>query len=132
MNRISELLHDKVYLFKSTEAATLLLQKQKALHLFQLVNSNNDENDIQVDQISGIINKEIIKLQKVKEEYPHLDEVSMWKICSKTFLLLLSKVSPSLNKTLCVVLIGNFITTAVTSHPLMLQIALGLVAHEKK
>ena len=62
MKRISELLHDKVYLFKSTEAATLPLQKQKVLHLFQLVNSNNDENDIQVDQISGIIKKEIIKL----------------------------------------------------------------------
>ena len=40
--------------------------------------------------------------------------------------MLLSKVSPSLNKTLCAGLIGNIITAAVTSHPL------GLFAREKK
>ena len=81
----------------------------------------------------------LIKLQlklkkkpKVKEEYLQLDEVSMWQSCSKTLLLLLSKVSPSLNKTLCAGLIGNIIRTAVTLHPSMLQIALGLLAREKK
>ena len=96
-----------------------------------MVNSNDDENDIQVDQIAGKIKKEIIKLPKVKE-YSHLDEVSMWQSCSETLLLLLSKVSPSFNKTLFDALTGNTITTAVTSHPSMLQIALGLVAQEKK
>ena len=100
--------------------------------MFQLVNSNDDENDIQVDQIAGKIKKEIIKLPKVKEEYPHLDEVSLWQSCSETLPLLLSKVSPSLNKTLCAALIRNIITTADTSHPSVLQIALGLVAREKK
>ena len=81
----------------------------------------------------------LIKLQlklkkkpKVKEEYLQLDEVSMWQSCSKTLLLLLSKVSPSLNKTLCAGLIGNIIRTAVILHPSMLQIALGLLAREKK
>ena len=50
MNRISELLYDKVYLFKSSVVATLLMHKQKASsNLFQLVNCNNDENDIQVE-----------------------------------------------------------------------------------
>ena len=131
MNRISELLHDRVYLFKFPGVATLLIHKQKASNLFQLVNSNDDENDIQVDQIAGKMKKEIIKLPKVKE-YPHLDEVSMWQSCSETLLLLLSKVSPSFNKTLFAALTGNIITTAVTSHPSMLQIALGLAAQEKK
>ena len=56
----------------------------------------------------------------------------MWQSCSEILLLLLSKVSPSLNKTLCAGLIGNIITTAVTSYPSMLQIALGLLAREKK
>ena len=78
------------------------------------------------------LKKETTKLPKVKEEYPQFDEVSMWQSCGKTLLLLLSKVSPSLNKTLCAGLIGNIITTAVTSHPSMLQIALGLLGREKK
>ena len=78
------------------------------------------------------LKKETTKLPKVKEEYPQFDEVSMWQSCGKTLLLLLSKVSPSLSKTLCAGLIGNIITTAVTSHPSMLQIALGLLAQEKK
>ena len=122
INRISDLLYDKVYLFKSPGVATLLMHKQKASNLFQLVNCNDDENDIQVDQIAGKIKKETIKLPKVKEEYPQLDEVSMWQSCSETLLLLLSKFSPSLNKTLFAGLIGNIITTTVTSHPSMLQI----------
>ena len=56
----------------------------------------------------------------------------MWQSCSKTLLLPLSKVSPLLNETLRAALIRNIITTAVISHPSMLQIALGLLAQEKK
>ena len=56
----------------------------------------------------------------------------MWQSCSKTLLLPLSKVSPSLNKTLCAVLIRNIIKTVVTSRSSMLQIALGIPAQEKK
>ena len=100
--------------------------------MFQLVNCNDDENDIQVDQIAVKIKKETIELPKVREEYPHLDETSMWQSFSETLLLLLSKVLPSLNKTLCSGLIENIILTVVTSHPSMLQIALGLLAREKK
>ena len=108
------------------------MHEQKVSNLYQLVNCNDDENDIQVDEIAGKIKKEIIKLPKVKEEYPQLDEVSMWQSCSEILLLLLLKVSPSLNKTFCAGSIGNMITTAVTSHPSMLQIAFGLLAREKK
>ena len=64
MNRISELLHDKVYLFKSPRVATLLMHKQKASNLFQLVNCNGDENDIQVDQIAVKIKKRNHKAAK--------------------------------------------------------------------
>ena len=96
--------------------------------LFQLVNCSDDENDMQVDQIAVKLKKK----PKVKEEYLQLDEVSTRQSCSKTLLLLLSKVSPLLNKTLCAGLIGNIIRTAVTLHPSMLQIALGLLAREKK
>ena len=56
----------------------------------------------------------------------------MWQKCSKTLLLLQPKVPPLVNETLCAALIGNIITTAVTSHPSMLQIALGLLARAKK
>ena len=56
----------------------------------------------------------------------------MWQSCSEILLLLLPKVSPSLNKTLGAALIGNIITTAVTSHSSMLQIPLGLIARDKK
>ena len=46
MKRISELLHDEIYLSKSLGVATGLTHKQKESILFQLVNSNDDENDI--------------------------------------------------------------------------------------
>ena len=86
MNRISELLHDKVYLFKSLRVVTLLMHKQKASNLFQLANCNNDENYIQVDQISGKIKKEIIKLPKVKERSIHnLMKFQCGKVAAKPY-----------------------------------------------
>ena len=51
----------------------------------------------------------------------------MWQSCSETLLFIATIKS----FTLCVALIGN-ITAAVTSHPSMLQIALGLLAREKR
>ena len=57
MNRISELLRDKV--FKSPRLATVLMHKQKLSNLFQLVNFNGDKNDIQVDYIACKIKKEM-------------------------------------------------------------------------
>ena len=60
MKRISELLHDEIYLFKALGVATGLMHKQKEPILFQLVNSNDDENDIQVGQIASKIKKEIV------------------------------------------------------------------------
>ena len=77
------------------------------------------------------LKKKSYNYQKSKE-YAQLDEVSMRQICSETSLLLLSKVSPSLNNTLCAALIGNIITTVITSQPSMLQIALGLLTRERK
>ena len=49
MNRISELLHDKVYLFKSPGVAAVLMHKQKVTNFFQSVKSTSDENDILLD-----------------------------------------------------------------------------------
>ena len=85
MNRIYELLHDKVYLFKSTGVATLLMHKQKASNLFQLINCNDNENDIQVDQITGKIKKEIIKLPKVKRSIRNLTKFQCGKVAAKPY-----------------------------------------------
>ena len=57
MNRISELLRDKV--FKSPRLATILMHKQKLSNLFQLVNFNGEKNDIRVDYIACKIKKEM-------------------------------------------------------------------------
>ena len=57
MNRISELLRDKV--FKSPRLAIVLMHKQKLSNLFQLVNFNGDKNDIRVDYIACKIKKEM-------------------------------------------------------------------------
>ena len=109
------------------------MHKQKASNLFRLVNCNDNKNyKLQIDQITGKIKKEIIKLSKVKEKYPQLDKVSTWQSCTENLLLLLSKVSPSLNKTLCGALVRNIVTTVVTSHSSMLQIALELLDRQKK
>ena len=85
MNIISELLHDKVYLFKSTGVATLLMLKQKASNLFQLINCNDNENDIQVNQITGKIKKEIIKLPKVKRSIHNLTKFQCGKVAAKPY-----------------------------------------------
>ena len=46
MNRMSETLKEKVYLFKSPGVATILMHKQKATALFQVVSNVEEDNDI--------------------------------------------------------------------------------------
>ena len=132
MNRMSDILKDKVYLFKSPGVATILMHKQKATDLFQLVSYVEEDDDIQVDAVANKIKKEIKALPKLKDSYPPLDGKSILQSCSETILLLLAKISPSLSNALCSALVANMITSAITSNPSMLQIALGLLAREKK
>ena len=132
MDRVSEILKEKIYLFKSPGVATILMHKQKATSLFQLVSYVEEENDVQVDKVAKQIIKEIKVLPKLKDSYPPLDKNSIWQSCSETLLLLLANISPSLSKSLPSALLANIVTTAVTTHPSMIQIALGLLAREKK
>ena len=94
MNRMSEILKEKVYLFKSTGVATILMHKQKATALFQVVLNVEEDNNIQVDTVTNKIKKEIKTLPKLKDSYPPLYENSIWQSCSETLLLLLAKISP--------------------------------------
>ena len=129
---MSEILKEKVYLFKSPGVATILMHKQKATALFQVVSNVEEDNDIQVDTVANKIKKKIKTLPKLKDSYPPLDENSIWQSCSETILLLLAKISPSLPKSLCSALVANIVTSAVTSHPAMLQIALGAAGSRKE
>ena len=77
MNRMSEILKEKVYLFKSPGVATILMHKQKATALFQVVSNVEEDNHIQVDTVANKIKKEIKTLPKLKDSYPPLDENSI-------------------------------------------------------
>lgn len=73
MNRISEILKKNVFFFNSPGVATILLHKQKATALFQLVSYVEEDDDMQVDKVAKKINKEIKTLPKFKYSYPPLD-----------------------------------------------------------
>ena len=72
MNRISELLHDKEYLFKSPGGvASLLMLKQKASNLFNWLTLTMTKMFIKF-QVKLKKNRKIAKSQ---EKYPKLGEV---------------------------------------------------------
>ena len=52
--------------------------------------------------------------------------------CSETLMTLLSKLSPNFEKSLPAVMIGNIVTFVVTKHFTKLQLALSVLASDRK
>ena len=133
MNRISELLHDKEYLFKSPGGvASLLMLKQKASNLFNWLTLTMTKMFIKF-QVKLKKNRKIAKSQReVSKTWRGLTVAKLQQNLTITTIKSFTFFHFQLSKTLSAALFGNIITAVVTSHPFMLQIALGLLTPEKK
>ena len=132
LNIINELMKDEIYLFKSPGLATIIVHKTKAATTFRLA-FNTETEDVHTETVAKQILSEVKNTPShLKQHYPTLNLESSLESCSPTLMNLLSLISPGLHNTQKAALIGNIVTSEVTSGTSMLQVALGLLVREKK
>ena len=126
-------MNDEIYCFKSPGLATNIMHKKKASEVLKVVNSHDEDENLQVDKIGKKIREEIKQLPKIKTEYPVLNEETLKNTVIPTLHDLLSCISPKFESNpLVLALISNIVTITASSNASMLQISLGLLIREKK
>ena len=125
IERIEKQMKDEVYCFKAAGMAALIMHKQKASWMFNvLVKSDTDEEE-DIKRVAQRISS------KIKEAPAHKERISDLYLLS--LLWMLSVMSPKSQRNLKVVaLMSSMIKTVMTSRVSILQVALGLEVQEKR
>ena len=107
--------------------------KQNASHLVNTVSkTDNNGVDSSMRVLSKKIKEEARKLPHSKNEYKVIENENHMDKCSETLITLLPKLSPNFEKSLPAVMIGNIVTFVVTKHFTKLQLALSVLASDRK
>ena len=114
--------------------ATILAFRSGAAKALRIIpDQEADDTDIAVNKLKKKICQEVNGVSVDRNNYKaHLDYDSASIFASSTLLNLLSCLSPKLDNTLPAVLIGNIITSVLTSYPTQLQISLAVLLWQSK
>ena len=115
------------------------IRKEKASLVFKTVSGDlnddddgdDDDDDVSIQNITNTI-KEIKKMAKRKTEYSTINTENLFDECSSTLITFLSKLSSNFDKSLNVALIRAIVISALKNSFVQLQIALGILVHDKK
>ena len=130
LKKIVDILNDDVYCFKSPGLASIIMNKKKASSMFRII-EYKEEEDLDLKKAAAKIKQEITEVSTLKNEYPVLSDEAMSEFQIPTLNDLLSAVSFKLSESNFLSLLGSMITSKVTSRVTMLQVAIGLLVHEK-
>ena len=132
ISKLKDHMNEEIYVFSCPGVASIML-KQKASHLVNAVSeTDNDDVDSSMRVLSKKMKEEARKLPHSKNEYNVIESENLMDGCSETLMTLLSKLSPNFEKSLPAVMIGNIVTFVVTKHFTKLQLALSVLASDRK
>ena len=130
--RFIQLMQSDILVLKSPGMSSVFMLKSKASSFIPLIDDDNeDEIDIHMKAVSTQIKKELKELLLDRLHYSKLNHETIFDECSYTLTSLLSLISPSLDKTVPSVIIGNIVTSAVKKACTELQLSLGVLARKK-
>ena len=93
---------------------------------------DDNDNNVSMQRITSRIKEEIRKMTKIKTEYNTFNTKNLFDECSSILITFLSKLSPSFDKSLNAAMIGAILTSVLTISFTQLQLALGILVHDKK
>ena len=132
MNKIEEHLAEEIIILSSPGVANILILKCKASSMFTIDKVDGDD-DIHVKVVAKRIASEIQGIVHDKSKYvTSIDMDEAFEDVSDTLASLLSNISSSLDHTLPAIMVGNIVTSCVSKRHTTLQVALGVLAREKK
>ena len=133
IQRIEMQLHNEIYCFKSPGISTIIMHKEKAGKMFNLVQTKEEDDDTELERVASRLKSEIKEIPKLNDEYPVLDIDCLSESTLPTLKNVLQLISPKFSENSKVIsLISSIIATISSSKTSMLQVALGLFINEKK
>lgn len=119
----------------SSQGYAKIIAFHKTATLVLKIVKDDEEVDIDsnIDKVAKQIVKDCKEITRDKSKYnTHIDENLAGESVSSTLHKLLAAVSPRLSNSLPATLIGNIVTSVMTSQPTDLQIALGVLLRDSK
>lgn len=131
VSKVKEFFGEKVLVFSSPGIANVILFTAHATTVLSVV--KDEEEDIDMSKLAKTIRKEIDDIPKQKNVYrKRIDYETANMDVSPSVNALLSAITPKFNNSLAGVVIGNIITSVVSSRATNLQISLALLANKSK
>ena len=130
-SRIKQQLKDEIYCFNSPGISTVIMHQKKASGIFKIVNTTDRDDGKEIKIVADKIVSEIKDFPIMGNTYPVLDSDEISEICLPTLQTLLSLISPKFSMKV-VALISGMVSTISKSKTSILQVALGLLVHEKR
>ena len=130
VSKVKEFFSEKVLIFSSPGIASVVLFTAHATTVLSVV--KDEEEDIDFSKLAKTIRKEVSDIPKQKAVYSkRIDYQTANLDVSPTVNTFLSAITPKFNHSLSGVLIGNIITSVLSSRATNLQVSLGLLANKK-
>ena len=127
LKKLCEHFGNDLIVLHSSGLADIVVFRGSAAASLRLVEDKEDDIDFVLNKLSKHISLDVKSLSLSKSCYEtEIDRESVLESVSSTLIELLAKLSPKLDKTLPVILIGSVITSTLKSSPTGLQVALGV------
>ena len=126
------MLQGRIYIFKAAGMADILMQKDKASSLSRMVSVSDDANEIHLKKVATTISAETKFRAFDQTTYEPITPENLFDNCSETLMVLLSLITPNLDKMLSAAMIGHIVHGAFTGSTSMLQLSIGHLLREKK
>ena len=130
LNKVTEYIGNKVVVLSSPGITSIIMLNEKASQIFRFERVNED--DIILRLIAKKINSLAKRLSLNDDVDKNLTRESLFGDTSSTILSHLDLISSKFQNSLSAAMIGSIIKSTVTPKPTLLQVYVGVLAHEKK
>ena len=135
LSKIMDGMKSDIYVFKSLGLSPLIIHRNRASSLFNLVKIQDEEDNTEhtdVKRVAKRIQEEMKEMPRDKSQYTPVTPENLRNSCGETLKMLLSEISPNFNDSLQEAMIGSIVQNVTANVFTPFQISLGLLLHEKK
>ena len=133
--RFTQLMQSNILAFTSPGIASVFMPKGKASSLIPLIEDDNeDDMEIHIKAVEKRIKTEVTEMLLDQSHLTKVSSNTLFDECNESLTSLLFLISPSLDKTLASIMVGNIITYTVrrVCTKLQLTIMTAMLEYKKK
>ncbi len=132
ITRINDHLDHKLYVFKADGLSSIIMHREKASKMLNVVKQKSEVEDIELRNITNKIGEETQQVPKLKNSCPVLNNDLMDEISLPTLEAILGLIGPNLESRKLKPFINSMMASSVTLNFTMPQVVLDLLVQDKR